>query len=166
MIAKGHDIPNVTLVGVVLADIGLSMPDFRAAERTFQLLTLRVALRRAAPDAPRAQRIVIDGLVVDFDKRLVSRAGAAVRLTPKEFDLLAVLARNAGRVLTHRHILSAVWGPAHVDDIQYLRVLMGQLRAKIERDPGAPAIVRTEPGVGYRTAEPADGDVAMETPPR
>jgi two-component system, OmpR family, KDP operon response regulator KdpE len=119
---------------------------------------LRVALRHAAPGAARPARIVIDGLGVDLDKRLVSRDGAAIRLTPKEFDLLAVLARNAGRVLTHRHILAAVWGPAHVADIQYLRVLMGQLRAKIERDPTRPAIVRTEPGVGYRIAEPMGGD--------
>ncbi len=119
---------------------------------------LRVALRRSAPHGPQPRRISIDGLVVDLDKRIVSRDGAAVRLTPKEFDLLGVLASNAGRVLTHRHILAAVWGPAHVDDIQYLRVLMGQLRAKIERDPTAPTIVRTEPGVGYRTAEPSDID--------
>jgi two-component system, OmpR family, KDP operon response regulator KdpE len=119
---------------------------------------LRVALRHAAPGAAQPARIVIDGLGVDLDKRLVSRDGAAIRLTPKEFDLLAVLARNAGRVLTHRHILAAVWGPAHVDDIQYLRVLMGQLRAKIERDPTRPAIVRTETGVGYRIAEPMGAD--------
>ena len=118
---------------------------------------LRVALRHATPHAPPPPRIVIDGLVVDLDKRIVSRDGAALRLTPKEYDLLALLARNAGRVLTHRHILAAVWGPAHVEDVQYLRVLMGQLRAKIERIPTAPTIVRTEPGVGYRTAEAAEG---------
>jgi two-component system KDP operon response regulator KdpE len=119
---------------------------------------LRVALRHAGSAAPKPDRIAVDGLVVDLDKRLVGRNGAAIRLTPKEFDLLAVLVRNAGRVLTHRHILAAVWGPAHVEDIQYLRVLMGQLRAKIERDPTSPAIVRTEPGVGYRIAEPTGAE--------
>ncbi len=117
---------------------------------------LRVALRHAASPTPQPQCVTLDGLVVDLDKRLVSRDGAPIRLTPKEFDLLAVLAHNAGRVLTHRHILAAVWGPAHVDDIQYLRVLMGQLRAKVERNPTRPAIVRTEPGVGYRIAEPSE----------
>jgi two-component system, OmpR family, KDP operon response regulator KdpE len=117
---------------------------------------LRVALRHAASPTRQPQCVTLDGLVVDLDKRLVSRDGAPIRLTPKEFGLLAVLAHNAGRVLTHRHILAAVWGPAHVDDIQYLRVLMGQLRAKVERDPTRPAIVRTEPGVGYRIVEPSE----------
>ncbi len=91
---------------------------------------------------------------MDFDKRLVTRNGEPIKLTPKEYDLLAVLFRNAGRVVTHRQILASVWGPAHHEDTQYLRVFIGQLRAKIERDPTAPAIVKTEPGVGYRAAEP------------
>jgi two-component system KDP operon response regulator KdpE len=114
---------------------------------------MRAALRHAASDAPRATKVVVDGLEVDWEKHRVTRDGAAIKLTPKEFDLLVLLARNAGRVLTHRQILATVWGPAHVEDIQYLRVLMGQLRAKIERDPTAPKILRTEPGIGYRAAE-------------
>ena len=114
---------------------------------------LRTALRHKATEAQPAQRIEIDGVVMDFDKRLVTRDGAPVKLTPKEYDLLAVLFRNAGRVVTHRQILSSVWGPAHTEDTQYLRVFIGQLRAKIERDPTAPRIVKTEPGVGYRAAE-------------
>ena len=77
-----------------------------------------------------------------------------IKLTPKEYDLLAVLFRNAGRVVTHRQILASVWGPAHREDTQYLRVFIGQLRAKIERDPTTPTVVKTEPGVGYRAAEP------------
>ncbi len=76
-----------------------------------------------------------------------------VKLTPKEYDLLSTLVRHAGRVLTHRQILSEVWGPAHAEDTQYLRVFIGQLRGKIERDPSAPQIIRTEPGVGYRMVE-------------
>ena len=115
---------------------------------------LRVALRHGAREATAPASLAFEGLAVDFDRRLVSRDGAGLRLTPKEYDLLALLARNAGRVLTHRQILAAVWGPAHVEDIQYLRVLMGQLRAKIERDPSQPLLIRTEPGVGYRMAEP------------
>ena len=115
---------------------------------------LRAALRHAAHEAQPVQRVEIDGVAMDFDKRLVTRDGVAVKLTPKEYDLLAILFRNAGRVLTHRQILSAVWGPAHNEDTQYLRVFIGQLRAKIERDPTSPRIVKTEPGVGYRAAEP------------
>ena len=93
-------------------------------------------------------------MLIDIDKRLVTRAGIELRLTPKEYDLLAVLARHAGRVMTHTQILSAVWGPAHRDDTQYLRVFIGQLRAKIEPDPAAPTLIRTEPAIGYRFAEP------------
>jgi two-component system KDP operon response regulator KdpE len=73
-----------------------------------------------------------------------------LRLTPKEFELLTILARNAGRPLTHREILRAVWGASHQDDVQYLRVFIGQLRAKIEDDPATPRIVLTETGIGYR----------------
>ena len=97
---------------------------------------------------------------MDFERRVVTRNGEPVRLTPNEYDLLAILVRNAGRVVTHRQILSAVWGPAHIEDTQYLRVFIGQLRAKIERDPTAPKIVNTEPGVGYRAAEAAGAERA------
>lgn len=114
---------------------------------------LRAAQRHAASKGQLAKRIEIDGVVMDFDKRLVTRDGVATKLTPKEYDLLEILFRNAGRVVTHRQILSTVWGPAHREDTQYLRVFIGQLRAKIERDPTAPRIIRTEPGVGYRAAE-------------
>jgi two-component system KDP operon response regulator KdpE len=115
---------------------------------------LRAALRHAAQSAQPVQRVEVAGVIMDFDKRLVTRDGEPIKLTPKEYDLLAVLFRNAGRVVTHRQILASVWGPAHHEDTQYLRVFIGQLRAKIERDPTAPAIVKTEPGVGYRAAEP------------
>jgi two-component system KDP operon response regulator KdpE len=115
---------------------------------------LRAALRHAANASQPVQRVEIDGVIMDFDKRLVTRDGALIKLTPKEYDLLAVLFRNAGRVVTHRQILAAVWGPAHAEDTQYLRVFIGQVRAKIERDPTSPTIVKTEPGVGYRAAEP------------
>jgi two-component system, OmpR family, KDP operon response regulator KdpE len=114
---------------------------------------LRAALRHRASEAQPPQRIEIEGVVMDFDKRLVTRDEVPIKLTPKEYDLLAILFRNAGRVVTHRQILSSVWGPAHAEDTQYLRVFIGQLRAKIERDPTAPKIVKTEPGIGYRAAE-------------
>ncbi|MBK9080915.1 MAG: response regulator [Rhizobiales bacterium] len=120
------------------------------------LARLRVAMRKTAGKAATITRVEADGLVIDMEKRLVTRDGAPIRLTPKEYDLLVTLARHAGRVVTHRQILAAVWGPAHVQDTQYLRVLIGQLRPKIERNPSTPSIVRTEAGVGYRFM--VDGD--------
>lgn len=111
---------------------------------------LRAALRHAAHDGREPTRIESGELCIDFGKRLVTKNGVAVKLTPKEYDLLTTLARHAGRLLTHRQILTAVWGPAHQNDTQYLRVFVGQLRAKIEDDPSAPRIVLTEPGAGYR----------------
>jgi two-component system KDP operon response regulator KdpE len=89
-------------------------------------------------------------VTVDLVKRLVTRAGVAIRLSPREYDLLAQLVEGAGRVVTHRQLLTAVWGPAHEQDVQYLRVFIGQLRQKIEPDPASPSLILTEPGVGYR----------------
>ena len=114
---------------------------------------MRAALRQSSAQDPAITRFDVNGLSVDADKRLVTRDGAAVRLTPKEYDLLLVLVRHAGRVVTQKQILREVWGPAHVDDAQYLRVFVGQLRSKIEKDPSTPGIILTEPGIGYRLAE-------------
>jgi two-component system, OmpR family, KDP operon response regulator KdpE len=113
---------------------------------------LRAALRHAAQTAGQATKLRTGGLIVDTLAHTVTREGEPVRLTPKEFDLLALLVRNAGRVVTHRQILTSVWGPAHTEDLQYLRVFIGQLRQKLEPDPDAPRLISTEPGVGYRLA--------------
>lgn len=111
---------------------------------------LRVAMRKTTGKSAETTHVEADGLFIDMEKRLVTRDGVQIKLTPKEYDLLVTLARHAGRVLTHRQILAAVWGPAHVQDTQYLRVFVGQLRAKIERNLAEPALIRTETGVGYR----------------
>ncbi len=95
----------------------------------------------------------IGDVEIDIPRHRVARAGEEIKLTPKEFDLIAFLARHAGKVVTHRQILKEVWGPAHEHDTQYLRVYVGQLRAKLELDPANPTLVITEPGVGYRTGE-------------
>lgn len=116
------------------------------------LARMRTALRHAS-DASEPECIEVDGLVIDVVKRRVEKHGIPVKLTPKEFDLLICFARHAGRPLSHREILKAVWGPAHEDDSQYLRVFVGQLRAKIEADPSEPKLLLTDPGVGYRFAE-------------
>jgi two-component system KDP operon response regulator KdpE len=117
---------------------------------------IRAALRRKLREEAGADSVSVDGLEIDMLRHTVARDGAAVHLTPKEYDLLALLARHAGRVMTHRALLTSVWGPAHADDLHYLRVFIGQLRQKIERDPTRPRLVRTEPGVGYRFIESED----------
>ena len=117
------------------------------------LARLRVALRHARGLDEDRPVLKADGLAIDRERRLVTRDARAIRLTPREYDLLTLLAQNAGRVMTHRQILTAVWGPAHADDVQYLRVFCGRLRAKIERVPAEPTLIRTETGVGYRFRE-------------
>ena len=123
------------------------------------LARLRVALRHSRGGAEERKVLHSDGLVIDIERRLVSREGRPIKLTPREYELLTLLAQNAGRVMTHGQILTAVWGPAHKDDVQYLRVFCGRLRAKVERDPAEPVLIKTESGVGYRFREldPAEG---------
>lgn len=114
------------------------------------LARLRAALRRRLRDQGAEPVVTVGDLTVDLVKRLVTRAGEPIRLSPREYDLLAQLVKGAGKVVTHRQLLTAVWGPAHEQDVQYLRVFVGQLRQKIEPEPSAPALILTEPGVGYR----------------
>ena len=116
---------------------------------------IRAALRRAGEAGrPPSERFQAGPLDVDMARRVVRVDGAAVQLSPREYALLVLLARDAGRVLTHRQLLTGVWGPAHVDDVQYLRVYVGHLRQKLG---GAAALVVTEPGVGYRLLEALEG---------
>jgi two-component system KDP operon response regulator KdpE len=138
-----------------IAALDLGADDY--VEKPFGIGELTARIRSALRHRGRRDAIPtvmdVDGLTIDPIKRLVSRDGETVHLTPKEYDLLLLLSRHAGRVVTHRTLLTSVWGPAHGDDLHYLRVFIGQLRQKIERDPTQPRIVRTEPGVGYRMAE-------------
>jgi two-component system KDP operon response regulator KdpE len=114
------------------------------------LARIRAALRHRLQETGAEPVVTVGDLTIDLIKRLVTRAGVPIRLSPREYDLLAQLVQGAGKVVTHRQLLTAVWGPAHEQDVQYLRVFVGQLRQKIEPDPSAPALVLTEPGVGYR----------------
>jgi two-component system KDP operon response regulator KdpE len=114
---------------------------------------MRAALRHRMQRKDETPTVAVGALEIDNTRRRVTRGGMEVRLTPKEFELLSFLARHAGRVLTHRQILTAVWGPAHTEDTQYLRVYIGHLRQKIEESPESPSIIVTEPGVGYRVRE-------------
>ncbi len=123
------------------------------------LARLRVALRhRGTAAAPAVTRWRGGGLEVDLTSPRVHRDGRTVHLTPTEFKLLARLVRQAGRVVTHRKLLADVWGPDCVEHTHYLRLYMGQLRAKLETDPADPQWLLTEPGIGYRLAEGEPGE--------
>jgi two-component system KDP operon response regulator KdpE len=115
------------------------------------LARIRVALRRAPSESGRETGVLRAGaLTIDYDRRRVVRDDAEIRLTPKEFDLLSLLARNRDRVLTHRAILKEVWGPNAVEQPEHLWTLVAQLRKKIEPDPSKPKYLVSEPWVGYR----------------
>ncbi|HYD54926.1 MAG TPA: response regulator [Gemmatimonadaceae bacterium] len=113
---------------------------------------VRAQLRRASIAQGRSgtTRIEADGLVIDLVRRVVTRDGVAVHLTPIEWELLRVLATNAGRTMTHHQLFARVWARAHGDAQQYLRVHVASLRRKLERDPVRPRRILTEPGIGYR----------------
>lgn len=133
------------------ADDYLTKP-FSVAEL---LARIRVALRHSggAPTASEDGPIEIGKLSVDLARHRVMVGDREVKLTPTEFKLLFELARHSGKVLTHQHLLREVWGEAYLQQAHYLRIYMGQLRRKIERDPARPEYLQTEPGVGYRLAE-------------
>ena len=117
------------------------------------LARMRTALRHRLQRKAEIPLLRVGNLEVDAVRHRATRAGAEIKLTPKEFELLSFLARHAGRVVTHKQILTAVWGPAHTEDTQYLRVYVGQLRQKVEEHADDPRIILTEPGIGYRIAE-------------
>ena len=120
------------------------------------LARIRAALRRTPWTHGPSGRLMIGSVEVDFDTRRVTARGRSVRLTPKEFELLRYLTAHANKVVSHRELLQAVWGPDYGDQVDYLRVFVNQLRKKIEASPAAPEYLLTEPWVGYRLrlAEP------------
>lgn len=114
------------------------------------LARIRAALRRQPATDGQTRILEAGELRIDLDSHVVTRAGEELHLTPKEFDLLTHLVRNAGKVLTHRALLGAVWGGDYTEQPEYLRVFIGQLRKKIETDPAKPRYILTEPWIGYR----------------
>jgi len=122
------------------------------------LARIRAALRHAHPGTAASEVFRADDLIVDMARRTVTASGALVQLSPREYTLLALLVRHSGKVLTHRHLLNAVWGPAHVEDVQYLRVYVGHLRQKL--GTAAARLLTTEPGVGYRLLDRLPGGLA------
>jgi two-component system, OmpR family, KDP operon response regulator KdpE len=114
------------------------------------LARLRAMLRKRPAGAPEKTEFDLGGLTLNLAARTVSVDNAQVKLTRKEFDVLALLARHAGRLVSHRQLLEAVWGKAHLDDTHYLRIAIGHIRDKIGDDAASPRYIITEPGVGYR----------------
>ncbi len=137
-----------------IAALNAGADDYLTKPFSFGELQARigVALRRRRQDAADLEDFCVGDLQVNFTRRTVQVRGEAVHLAPIEFKLLAVLARNAGRITPHRALLLAVWGPQHVDDAHYLRVHMSNLRKKLEADPLQPRYILTEPTIGYRIA--------------
>ncbi|MBZ5560456.1 MAG: response regulator transcription factor [Acidobacteriia bacterium] len=122
------------------------------------LARIRVWMRRVLSEEPAdSGRVTVSDLTIDFDRRRVVRGEEEIRLTPKEFELFAFMARNPDRVLTHRAILKAIWGPNAVDQPEHLWVLVAQLRKKIEIDPAHPRYLISEPWIGYRLATESAG---------
>ena len=119
-------------------------------DMTELLARLQTALRHGLQIQGEAPVFHSGALSVDLVHRRVTIAGSEVKLTPKEYDVFRHLVRHAGKVITHQQLLREVWGPAHTEDVQYLRVLMRQLRTKLEPEPSSPRLLLTEPGVGYR----------------
>jgi two-component system KDP operon response regulator KdpE len=144
--ARGGEADKVTALDIG-ADDYVTKP-FGSEEL---LARIRVALRRLEDgEGPEVERIAVADLIIEYNRRRVLRGDEEIRLTPKEFELLALLAHNADRVLTHRTILKTIWGPNAVEQPEHLWVLMAQLRKKIEPDPGNPRYLLSEPFVGYR----------------
>lgn len=118
------------------------------------LARVKAALRRQIEGAAPMPQFHVGGLSVDLVRRLVRVDNVEVRLSPKQYRLLQILVNNAGKVVTHRQLLSDIWGPVHRDDVQYLRVFIRKLRHRIEADPARPRYLLTELGVGYRLRTP------------
>ena len=115
------------------------------------LARIRSALRRSVLAGTTTSMVVdVDGVQIDMDKRVVMRDSVEVHLTPTEYNVLALLAKNIGKVMTYSQILKEVWGPGAVTHTHYVRVQLAELRKKLEKDPAQPRFLLTEPGVGYR----------------
>jgi len=122
------------------------------------LARMRAVLRRKGPSEAEPPVIQAGALRVDLAKRLVTRHGVAVHLTPTEYALLEQMVSNPGKLLTHRYLLQKVWGGAYGQQSHYLRVYVAGLRKKLEEDPASPSLILTEPGVGYRWVAPGEAD--------
>jgi len=120
------------------------------------LARTRAVLRRTGPGETESPVVTAGDLEIDLARRLVTRSGEPIHLTPTEFSLLEQFVSNPGKLLTHRWLLQKVWGTAYGDQSHYLRVYVANLRKKLEQDPSSPSLIMTEPGVGYRWPPPVE----------
>jgi two-component system KDP operon response regulator KdpE len=141
---------DATAEKVAALDLGADDYVVKPFDTEELLARVRGALRRRAAVPAGQDRLRAGPVEIDLGTHRVWIAGEPVKLTPKEFALLAELARHGGKLLTHAHLLRTVWGDGHVDDVEYLRVAVRALRVKLEADPAAPLLLLNEPGIGYR----------------
>ncbi len=141
---------DATAEKIAALDLGAADYVVKPFDTDELLARLRAALRSKSAETGQSGEVAFGDVVIDFTARLIHRQGQEIRLAPKEYALLELLARNAGRVVTHAQLLKTVWGPAHENDVEYLRVAVRAIRKKLEADPTKPQLIRNEPGVGYR----------------
>ena len=154
LVASGYDVLSAQAEKISALDLGADDYINKPFDIGELLARIRSAFRRRPGTLPNVgAKFSMGPVSIDVAQRRVTRNGEIIHLTPKEFDLFVLLARHAGRVMTHRQILTEVWGHAHAVDTQYLRVFIRQLRQKLEDNPGDSKLLLTEPGVGYRVAD-------------
>lgn len=141
---------DATAEKIAALDLGAADYVMKPFDTDELLARLRASLRSRSHGANRTGPMAFGEVVVDLEHRLIHRAGEEVRLAPKEYAVLEMLAGNAGRVVTHAQLLRTVWGAAHENDVEYLRVAVRAIRQKLEADPTRPRLIRNEPGIGYR----------------
>ncbi|CAN5365075.1 response regulator transcription factor [soil metagenome] len=141
---------DATAEKVAALDLGADDYVVKPFDTEELLARIRTALRHRSARADESALVVAGEIAIDLSARRVMRAGKEVRLTRKEYALLAELARYPDRVVTHAHLLRTIWGEAHLTDVEYLRVAMRGLRLKLETDAANPVLLRNEPGIGYR----------------
>ena len=141
---------NATAEKVAALDLGADDYVVKPFDTEELLARIRTALRHRVVGTSGTGAVTVGNITIDNPAHRVIRDGVEIRLTRKEFAVLAELARHPGRVITHTHILRAIWGEAHITDIEYLRVTIRGLRLQLEDDPAIPALLQNEPGIGYR----------------
>ncbi len=148
---------DATAEKVAALDLGADDYVVKPFDTAEVLARVRTALRQRVRGGSGEAVLTLGSVTIDLDARTVTRDGEAVHLRPKEYELLAELARQQGKVVTHSALLRSIWGDAHVGDLEYLRVAARGLRKKLEDDPGMPRLIRNEPSVGYRLVDPTRG---------
>lgn len=153
VINVSHDNGVYTAEKVAALDLGADDYVTKPFDTAEVLARIRTAFRRGQ-DIGAIAPLTVGSVVIDLEQCIVTKGGAEVHLRPTEFALLAELAKQAGKVLTHPHLLTTVWGAAPANDLEYLRVAARGLRIKLEDNPAAPLLIRNEPAVGYRLQLP------------